>query len=275
MNYCRQITKQFGGLIADKDFDPEMRSVLSNVVDLCNASTKFLLPEGGRLIDDTEYRALDESEELKLPFPFIALEYHRDDEDKPLETGQVVTTKAVVFARERDDVIVITPVVFYDEAGFWAPMPEAAIPKTGYLDRTVVVEGYTAVKVYLADNRLNIKDYADEVYALMCFLNALQCANVKTQSIPPRKAKKKAKSALPFDTYHMLTIDLGPRDSAQRGEDYTHRSPREHLRRGHVRRYESGLRIWVNATVVNAGRGFARVKKDYRMKCSGQHFYSN
>jgi hypothetical protein len=35
----------------------------------------------------------------------------------------------------------------------------------------------------------------------------------------------------------------------------THRSPREHLRRGHIRIYQSGRRIWVNSTLVNAGVG--------------------
>lgn len=269
MNYCRQIIKQYSSLMNDSRLEPDVRKLFSHVVDLSNASVKFLLPEGGRLIDDTEYRALNENEALKLPFPFCALEYHRNDEvQDPLREGEFLTTKAVVFARERDDAIVVLPVVFFDQKDAWLPMPEVAIPKIGFLDRSIVVDGFTAIRYHPADPRIPAKDYADEAYALMCFLNALQCSNVKIQSTPPRKANKKSKTAIPFDTYHVLTVDVGGRGAIERQEEGSHRSPREHLRRGHVRRYESGLRVWVNATVVNSGRGLAKVTKDYRMKCS-------
>jgi hypothetical protein len=88
---------------------------------------------------------------------------------------------------------------------------------------------------------------------------------VHTQKLPPLKApKKKAKDALPFDSYHILTVDA-PGGGNLNGRSGGHRSPREHLRRGHIRRYENGARIWVNATVVNAGIG-GRVSKDYLLR---------
>ena len=45
-----------------------------------------------------------------------------------------------------------------------------------------------------------------------------------------------------------------------------HRSPREHLRRGHIRRLADGRRIWVNAAIVGAGKGVGVVSKDYALR---------
>jgi hypothetical protein len=107
----------------------------------------------------------------------------------------------------------------------------------------------------------------EPVVALLSLLNALACSNVRIERSEPRMRRKKSASALPFDTYHVLTVGppgTGPHGSLTGG----HRSPREHLRRGHIRRLEDGRRIWVNATVVAAGRGAGVVTKDYAVKPS-------
>jgi hypothetical protein len=98
-------------------------------------------------------------------------------------------------------------------------------------------------------------------------LNALACSNVHIERSEPKKSSKKIKSALPFDTYHILTIDV-PGNSGGGMATGSHRSPREHLRRGHIRRLGDGRRIWVNATVVAAGRGAGVVTKDYAIRCA-------
>lgn len=265
LNYCRQMTKQFANAIAIPSFPAENRKVLSHAIDLAQASQKFLLPDGGRLYDDPEYRALDESEPLKLPYPFIALEYARPGHATNEEGFK--STKSILFAREREDVIVLMPIMWVDHEGMWGPMPEAAIPRVGYLDRATVIGGYTAIKMQRADERLPLSDYADEVGALLCFLNVLQCRNVHVERSDPKKIGKKIKAALPFDTYHVLTIDVPgkPSDGTATGG---HRSPREHLRRGHIRRLADGRRIWVNATVVAAGRGAGVATKDYALRCA-------
>ena len=41
--------------------------------------------------------------------------------------------------------------------------------------------------------------------------------------------------------------------------------PREHLRRGHIRIYESGVKIWISNSIIGAGRGRNRVNKLYKM----------
>lgn len=269
LNYCRQMVKQFSTDIRKPGFPEENRGIMSHAIDLAQASQKFLLPDGGRIYDDMEYRALDENEPLSLPYPFIALEYARQ-RNVTTEEAETYSSKVIIFARQRDDAIVFLPVIWLDRYGVWGPMPEAAIPRTGYLDRTKTFNGYTAIKIAIADPRLSLSDYSDEAGSLLCFLNILQCRNVHTERSEPKSSGKKIKAALPFDSYHVLTIDAPIAESCQGAATGTHRSPREHLRRGHIRRLSDGRRIWVNATVVAAGRGAGIVTKDYAIRADAQ-----
>jgi hypothetical protein len=269
LNYCRQMVKQFTNAIAIPSFPDENRRLLSHAIDLAQASQKFLLPEGGRLYDDQEYRALDEREPLNLPYPFIALEYTRRSYAANEEGFK--STKSILFARQRDEAIVLMPVMWVDHMGIWGPAPEAAIPRVGYLDRAAVIDGYTAIKMHRADDRIPLSDYADEAGALLCFLNVLQCKNVHVKRSEPKKTGRKIKAALPFDAYHVLTIDF-PGKTGAGSATGGHRSPREHLRRGHIRCFADGRRIWVNATVVAAGRGAGVVAKVYAVGCASETY---
>jgi hypothetical protein len=100
----------------------------------------------------------------------------------------------------------------------------------------------------------------------------LHCKNVHTEKIEVSKTRKaihsSKKAALPFDTYHVLTIDAPGKPGEGERAGGNHRSPREHLRRGHIRRLGGGRRIWVNATVVAVGCSGGTVKKDYALRRS-------
>lgn len=266
LNYCRQMRLQFAEALAGDGVALGNREVLSHAIDLSAASQKFILPAGGRLYDDYQFRALDETEKLALPFDLLALEYH------PIYSEQVrkgvadktnLSTKRIVFARQREDWIVITVILWMDLYSCWGPLPEIAIPRTNYLDRSTIIDGRVAIRINQQSIEVSVGDYADEVGALLCLLNALQCANVHMEKSFPKNIGKKVKSALQFDSYHILTVDTSPRDHfGGLTKNSGHRSPREHLRRGHIRRYESGLKIWVQPTVVNAGVG-GKISKDY------------
>jgi hypothetical protein len=268
-NFCRQVLKEFApaanvpdsiGMENQEDLSP-----FWNVIDLIQKSVKFMLPNTGRLLNDKQFKALDENEELHLPFPYIALEYFADrsGEAEAIATG-TLSTKRIVLAREEDTFIVITPVIWFDRGKYWIPMPEVAIPKIKFLDRSKVHDGWVAINAVFSDIRIPMSDYQDEIGALLSFLNSLQCSNVAIERFTQRKTPKASKAALPFDSYRVLTI------SAQRNNAFTHggggavRSPREHLRRGHIRRLDDGKKIWVNAAIVNAGKG-GKVYKDYKV----------
>lgn len=284
LNYCRQFLKQAIPFLKVPSIDANLRALVSGAVDLAQVSTKFLMPEGGRLFDDIEFRGLDETQTLHLPYPFIALEYYQPPSRpigeqvgtlngrpifEPEET--VSAPKRIVFARERDDWIVLTIAFCTKHDGHWRVLPECAIPRTGYLDRSVQSESgrtmFRAAFQQMDKDGASYADYADEMGAMLCFLNVLQCRNVHIEKKEPGKVRKAMnsgkKGALPFDTYHVLTIDAPGRAQERASDGGSHRSPREHLRRGHIRRLGDGRRIWVNATVVAAGGGGGAVSKDY------------
>lgn len=282
LNFSRQLMKHCQSMIEIPGLEQNKRQLFGQVMDLHGASTKFMLPKGGRLFDDFQFKALDENEPLRLPYPYIALEYesnqHERGSNEKIGTVQnapmyeddsfVHAPKRVIYARERGNWVVVTIAFWVREDGTWRILPECALPRTGFLDRTQEVNGRTPFKVATFGNTPPTADYLDELGSLMCFLNVLQCSNVQITRSDPKNAGKKIKSAHQFDSYHILTIDAtnrksnGVQQSCGGG-----RSPREHLRRGHIRRLEDGRRIWVNATVVAAGKGAGTIKKDYALKC--------
>ena len=266
LNFCRQLTKQAAEMTAVPSLPELQRSRLAHAMDLCRASQKFLLPDGGRLFHDIELRALDETERLRLPHPFVALEYRAVHEADDPDMSELATRR-IVFVREDDEGVFITPAVCFDSNGIWWLMGECFVPAIHYLDRSNCKDGAPFIKTRWPRGE-DPRDYYDEVSTALSFLNALQCSNVHTERSEPKKAGKKIKAALPFDTYHVLTIDVPGSPGERAGVGGAHRSPREHLRRGHIRRLADGRRLWVNATVVAAGRGSGVVKKDYVVRCT-------
>jgi len=95
---------------------------------------------------------------------------------------------------------------------------------------------------------------------------AVNCSNVKQREHKPPKLKnesRKRKGLTPLFSY--WTLELSDKQEKGLHLGGTHASPRVHLRRGHIRRLESGKHIWVNAHVVgNKENGM--VHKDYRLK---------
>lgn len=262
LNYCRKVLEQFEAMAAVPSVPEEKREVVLHVIDLCRASQKFLLPEGGTLFDDDELRALDDSQPLHLPYQFIALEYIERWKNND---GVQVLARRILFVREGVDGLYVKPAAFIQHNGFWAVKNDFRIPLTGYLDRSN--KNSVVIKIDYKKSANYQDGSLKDAITVFSFLNALACSNVRIERSEPRKAGKKIKAALPFDTYHVLTIDAGKSPGTGSGLiGVSHRSPREHLRRGHIRRLEDGRRIWVNATVVAAGRGAAKVGKDYLVK---------
>lgn len=102
-----------------------------------------------------------------------------------------------------------------------------------------------------------------DLHAALALIEALSCTNVESIKTTPRKVNKNAAraGALPFDSYHELMIRPSNKGSNGQVTGLTHRSPREHLRRGHIRRLPAG-NVWVNSCVVAAGAG-SKIQKSY------------
>lgn len=112
--------------------------------------------------------------------------------------------------------------------------------------------------------------YLEPIFAVLELVVALQCKNVTHQELTPRRLNKSAKKrgALPFDSYRVLSVITNGKPekiTASNGAGGDRHSPREHMRRGHIRTCVSGVKTWVQPTVVNAGIGSV-LNKDYKIK---------
>jgi hypothetical protein len=262
LNFCRQIRKQTEHAKRVGVYDTLLGETpsIKFTAELYGA-VKFVLPHGGTLLDDASLRGLDELQGVRLPFGKIVLEY-----TTPKKGGGV--SKTVVLCVETDaDIRVITWMTVDTDFGeYWAPYPVLSIDR---------VDGFIRDddKVFLnAKPRGDMGVFTEErhwramcqraVAVMLMFLNALACSNVTSERLPLRKPSKTL-GALPFDEYHVLTI-AAPQGTHKGGVQGSHRSPREHLRRGHIRRLQSGSKIWVNAAVINAGVG-GKIRKQYAL----------
>lgn len=101
--------------------------------------------------------------------------------------------------------------------------------------------------------------------AVLGLIEALSCSNVSMmESEAPVKLNRARvkKGKAPFYTYRTLVVEV-PATRKTSTETGTGRSPRQHLRRGHIRRLPP-RKLWINATVVgNADIGMHT--KGYRV----------
>ena len=231
----------------------DYNTLLKDNVLMLHKSQKFILPENGICVEDKELKGIDESLELKLPFEQVCLEYW-----VYAESGE--KTKCIHLLRELSDGIEISLLIFTYST--WFIFPCGKIPKKNYLDRK---EKKTHIKAKFADyfmEPLNSVVYRS-IDIVFYFLNALACSNVKTQKLYAKQPRKQKKNSLPFDDYHILML-TNKSSNGTHGNHSEHRSPREHLRRGHIRRCHSGVTTWINSMVVNAGTK-GKVTKDYKI----------
>ena len=273
LNYCRQLKKLMLEALAAPSTPPARAAEARHIRDLCEFSQKFIIPDGGRVLDDNELRALDLSERLSLPHKFIAIEFAVSQGtpfpgDERLRISR--SSRRIAFCRQDDDAIYVNPVFSNDADGTWLVAGEATIQRTDFIDVNASLPGSPFVKFQVPAGMAH-RDWADEVFAVLSLLNALACSNVRAEKIIQSSAKKKTKAALPFDDYHVLTVEVNRAiESSGTHINGDRRSPREHLRRGHVVKPEGRRPFWRNATVVNAGRGFGKVEKDYRITARPQ-----
>lgn len=262
MNYCRQATKQ----LQDAErahIDEAVRRDCRTAINAMAKAVKFMLPDGGRVLPDAELRGLKGGDLISLPFPVLAIEYR--------DSGG---GKRITLATQREEDIFLQHVVYFKGEGWtdyqWIVTCGILLSRSQPVTR--LARDVCDINVIPLDSQLSCDDVLakEPAAALLSMLNALACSNVHIERSEPKKAGKKIKSSLPFDTYHVLTIDV-PGQPGEGAATGSHRSPREHLRRGHIRRLGDGRRIWVNATVVSAGSGAGVVTKDYAVRCMNTH----
>lgn len=302
-NYCRQFIHQYtkGSSPYDKMRIPKdeqarretiiYRDEIINTVNLCKQAQKFMLPENGVMHADYDLRALDDSLELRLPYPVIALEFYRETKDDILLPNKVRISRFIYLLSENGpnniyDINFISSrcLVYSDHHKMWSLYSYMDFPTVGYFTD---LSGTRAINVRTASYGEHLKEsckllgfteesivsenlsaeFSSDLFIIFNFLNIMQCQNISVERLPPKKSftGQGKGNSLPFDSYNVLTVGALRHRDKREGVTLggSHASPREHLRRGHIRRYQDGKTVWVNATVVNPGIG-GKIVKDYR-----------
>lgn len=267
LNYCRKLLKHIKENVEasplSEEIERDFPGLWWKMKKELRDSVKFLMPHGGILLEDHNVSALDEGEQ-HLPFRSIALEFTGESviKGKDRDPNLLYPVKFLVLAWEEDayyggGIMMLLGLDCGD--GMWRLYPCGVLEAEG-IERVGGEVGYC-----LGKSALGTPQWIVDIVMtrLLGFLNALACSNVETSRLPRKKVHRLTKAGKQFDDYHVLVI------KRKEGEIYhdkngTHASPREHIRRGHIRRIGS-KKIWVCATVVNPGIG-ATVRKDYEVR---------
>lgn len=268
---------------------PEEAVAVEKVVDIAIKAEKFILPNFGRIFADDQ-RTI--SYPIKLPFETVAIEYSSiDSGDSPKH----IEKQVIIACQGEDDIYIYTMdyVPHSDGIGISAWNIEPTVALMSIHKREDIGEDQYAFSLHNLSSSSFIEDLNNKeefkgqgitvhdefrkitnnrLLVLFEFLMALSCSNVDYESKissmgSARAAMKQKKGALPFDSYRMLTLKVSKKSSAGNSDEpqYDRHSPREHVRRGHVRHYKSGVRVWINAMIINAGIG-SKMSKTYVVK---------
>ena len=275
-NYTRQANLYVKSIYERAQLNPVIHgrikkhlAVMGAAISFARNGVKFILPDGGQVIADTKFKSFPFGN-IRLPFPVITLEYFEPTQClDDLYATPAHKRIIVVQECEGDDggqYLRIWPIWYKKDNDQWVFQDPISLPcdirpdEVKYVDdqlhlKRACVENYTG-------NKYSPGDYAGELCTLLSFLSALGCSNVGIEKKPSREnvKNKNVAEAMPFDDYHILVIQQKNTNFANMGG--SHRSPREHLRRGHIRQLNNGQKIWVNACIVNAGTS-GTVRKAY------------
>lgn len=194
---------------------------------------------------------------INLPFNLMALEFTSDTED-----GQ--HDHIYLYKRISPDTVRVFCFVRWRRADTWNVMKR-------FVDVQSAVGQAHQLKVCPSGQNLDEEDQAtmisiaDQIIFALRSLNALiECNNVGVETVPAPEKKgqklgKRKRELLKFE-YRILIIK-GRKDYEGRGLG-SHRSPRLHLRSGHIRKLPTGKKTWVSSCAVGANKR-GTIQKDY------------
>lgn len=233
-------------------YGPRIKGLISN-------SMKFVLPVDGAFFD---VGRLPSPAVIRLPYPSIVCEFDATADDGSL-------SPFVFLAVEEDggSITGFVAAVHYLEG--WIPIP--AYDRFISMDEKHLIHTNRTWwgRAFEEHEKEKMNRIADPLLskgwtALFSLIEILECSNVRTErvEVPAPLAKKRARRGEPSFTYHVLTIPGG--SDGHEGRSGSHASPRQHLRRGHIRRLANDRKIWINACVVGSAKNGV-VEKDYQV----------
>lgn len=270
---------------ASKAKTPQPGPIIARFMD----AQLFTVPINGRILDNGG-DALDS--ELHLPFPKIIIELESEIDDKynmtniadGMDAMSFVTNvynRHIVFAEEVDGEIHVQSASKFRMDGeypnMWNTVPfkmklKRNIQHDGAFEASIIpthiqaFEGIDLEKHGTTPSDIGLTMLRPAFKVVAELLEALACSNVKAEQKPNKKRLAgRRPGELPYSDYHELVVYASKSSGSHEATGESGIKRREHLRRGHIRTYQSGLKIWVQAHVVNAGAK-GRIEKSYKVK---------
>lgn len=257
--------------------DERHRHRVSQVVQQAQHVPRFLLPSTG-LMQVQKIQDYRLNNPLHLPYPSLVIEIVTN------EYGEKMILIANEFQRtfppsgssigkniSSSTILVVTAVSDVGPHPSWALGPVMTCLPAGESDGDypyVMMSLSTLTGTPVVASEMSTIQRATSHQAgsiIWEFLAALQCTNIETTILPASVALNKKRitnGKSPFSDYHILTIR--PSRTERRERTGTHASPRQHLRRGHIRRLDETRTVWVNQCIVGS-MAHGVVDKDYKM----------
>lgn len=257
--------------------DAKIATAITNEI---KQATHFTVPDGGRLLDTKDLRALVNIS-FRLPYPVTTIEYYHPISDckrnlilaieVPTATQRYVsdedianneTSVMVISICESDNVWLVSPV-----AMLFMEHPELDINNTAIKYYTFTLLPDCVKPMGDAEYEGYVSMSLDDAQPICDFIAALSCTNVGTETHQEAyrdNVKRISKGKLPIYETKTLTLNVtgGKKGGAPGGGSSTPK--RQHFRRGYIRHLASG-NYWVNACIVGKNRN-GRIDKDYVVK---------
>lgn len=250
----------------------------------------FILPTNAEIVKHTTPVDIN-FEDLNLPFDKCILEYSisKDYYKEPSkdEYAHEYPDATVLIVSKNEGGILLLPIWHiknkHTNIAQWVPcMYGILLRSDSYIkvygdDGTVqvknphiiVASGEMGKEIHHVPQQNLIEELVDELRAVAHFAMLCGCDNVKAKKIHTADAKLVKKAAkhggIPHNDYWVLDVYMNDEhESSGSGEGGSHSSPRFHVRRGHIRRYQTGKTTWVRQCVVGTPE-LGVINKDYRV----------
>jgi len=255
LNYLKKAKRKF---LNEPGLDDLNIRIRAEEFAFMKQATKFTLPSGGLYMENDDLPST-----TKLPYADVLLEFAVEDDT----LNPNATVGMMVYASSDGTQHIEIKTYYVNRRGEWSDcgcygyIPEMPTNENDNLeDFLEVVE----VSAGVDEEDKELCRYSTR--CVMNFLLFLDMSNINVVKNAVKPEKGDRLSALTYDTYHVLKLRHHKTGVVS---DLTcervSRSPRQHLRRGHLRRKRfSEDKIWINPVIVNKGWK-AKVTKDYEL----------
>lgn len=263
-NDLRKAAKEFASVN-----DADRASAMLHTANKIKKAVHFSMPDNAEILNDG-FKGI-RGEEIHLPYKLITVEFFFRDG----LLSQNTSTKYIVIAEEFDEHINILTCQFVHDVNKWG-VQNMFIQVPIRWDADSVqdnkVHKYKCLAYPLLDD-MDAKSMEAEAQwatvtssSVLELIEALSCSNVTHEPIekinPAVNARRIRDGKLPLYETRCLVINAGKSVGVGNGIGGTHGSPRQHLRRGHIRRHPTAGNIWVNSCVVGSSE-LGVIEKQY------------